>query len=452
MLPDDTHNPWPAAFSARMEEQLGNEWPAFVAAHERPSPVSIRLNPAKGWSASDKTAVPWALDGRYLESRPSFNLEPAFHAGAYYVQEASSMFLEQAFLQIGGNKPGLHVLDLCAAPGGKSTHLLSMMSADSLLVSNEVIKARAAVLSVNVQKWGHNNVIVTSSDPQAFASIESFFDIAVVDAPCSGEGMFRKEASAIENWSTENIEHCARRQQRIIEEVWPSIRPGGYLIYSTCTYNERENEECLQALLNRDDAAAVTLNINPSWRIAEGTANAVTYRLYPHRVDGEGLCMAVVQKTSGNPVGRSKKNADTLDKVAAKPAAEIRQWLTRDCALFAFNDDIRALQPNHDQLLAFLTRRLYIVNAGTCLGSVKHHKIVPAHAAALSVYLNHERFNVLDVDRETALRFLRKESIDAASSPRGFTLVRFEGLGLGWINVIDKRTNNLYPWRVVVSP
>ncbi|MGC3948552.1 MAG: RsmB/NOP family class I SAM-dependent RNA methyltransferase [Chryseolinea sp.] len=293
---------WPATFEETMKAQLGHEWPAFVAAHEKPAPVSIRLNPLKQSDVKTDGQVPWSAFGHYLPQRPSFTFDPRFHAGAYYVQEASSMFLEQAFRQIGGSDDNLTVLDLCAAPGGKSTHLLSLMAPTSMLVSNEVIRARASILSENIQKWGLHNVVVTSSDPQQFSTLESVFDIAVVDAPCSGEGLFRKDPSAVDSWSPENVVLCSRRQRRILEDIWPSIKYNGYLIYATCTYNEQENEENLSWLLEREDAQSVAINTSEDWNVTAVERQRIKgYHFYPHKVKGEGFFMAVIRKTSGSP-------------------------------------------------------------------------------------------------------------------------------------------------------
>ena len=184
-----------------------------------------------------------------FNERPSFTLDPSFHGGKYYVQEASSMFLEQAFCATYQfSRIALNVLDLCAAPGGKSTHLLSLMNKNSLLVSNEVIQSRAAILSENIQKWGHGNVIVTNNDPKDFQRLPGFFDVIVVDAPCSGEGLFRKDPNALKEWSEDVVALCSRRQRRILNDVWPTLKTGGLLIYSTCTYNADENEENLKWL------------------------------------------------------------------------------------------------------------------------------------------------------------------------------------------------------------
>jgi 16S rRNA C967 or C1407 C5-methylase (RsmB/RsmF family)/NOL1/NOP2/fmu family ribosome biogenesis protein len=441
---------FPSSFSDTMKAQLGGEWSAFDAAHDAAPPVSIRLNPRKQAAIVTDRPVPWSRYGHYLAQRPSFTFDPRFHAGAYYVQEASSMFLEQAFMQIGGDAEGLTVLDLCAAPGGKSTHLLSLMSPESTLVSNEVIRTRATILSENIQKWGAHNAIVTSSDPQQFSALESVFDIAVVDAPCSGEGLFRKDPSAIDAWSPENVELCARRQHRILEDIWPAIKNGGFLIYSTCTYNQLENESNLTQLLSQGDAQSFSLDIDPAWNVTPVNLNGVqAYRFYPHKTTGEGFFLAVMRKTSGAMAPRMKASGD-LAKVPARIEEEIRTWLNVPLRYFLHKEEIRAVPLYGEKLLGHLSRHLYIVNAGTLIGTAKQNKVVPAHAAALSVHLDQGRWSQYDVDHDTAIRYLRKEAITAADLPRGFALVKYQGLPLGWINVLDTRANNLYPaeWRI----
>ena len=217
-----------------MRARLQDQWPAFQLSLQESSPTSIRLNPLKKSKVPEKK-IPWTETGYYLEQRPRFTLDPLFHAGAYYVQEASSMLMEQGVRQSMDVTQPILALDLCASPGGKSTHLLSLLSADSFLVSNEVIRARASVLSENIQKWGYENVLVTNNDPIDFQLLPGFFDLIVVDAPCSGEGLFRKDQAAMKEWSVDNVQLCAQRQQRIVADVWPSLKEEGILLYSTCT-------------------------------------------------------------------------------------------------------------------------------------------------------------------------------------------------------------------------
>lgn len=216
---------------------------ALLNALDAPSPVSIRWNPYKSGPATDGTPVPWNRYGRYLASRPSFTADPLFHAGAYYVQEASSMFVEHILRSAMPETEGLRILDACAAPGGKTTIYSTLAGAEGIVVANEVVRSRAAVLADNVRKWGIGNTVVTSNDTAHFTPLREWFDVVAVDAPCSGEGMFRKNPDARSEWSTANTEMCAARQRRIVSDLWDALKPGGILIYSTCTFNRRENED-----------------------------------------------------------------------------------------------------------------------------------------------------------------------------------------------------------------
>ena len=237
--------PLPELFRSRTTESLGTSEAErlFAALDNGESPVSIRFNPYKIGSQPEGRQVPWCRYGYYLDERPQFTLDPAFHGGAYYVQEASSMFLEAIFRQIFEPDAAPRILDLCAAPGGKTTLLSTLAGAEGLVVANEVIRQRASVLAANAVKWGIGNIVVTNNDPAHFAPFEHYFDLIAVDAPCSGEGMFRKDPAARTEWSEQGVKLCAARQRRILSDIWGSLRPGGILIYSTCTFNAAENEE-----------------------------------------------------------------------------------------------------------------------------------------------------------------------------------------------------------------
>ena len=291
---------FPTAFESRMRYSLGSAWDLFASAHKVSLPVTIRINPEKYKTSQETRAVPWSAYGRYLPERPVFTLDPFFHAGAYYVQEASSMFLEQAFTQIADPKQPLMVLDLCAAPGGKSTPLLSLINQKSLLVADAVIRSRAITLQENIQKWGNSNVVVTNNDPQDFQRLEGLFDMIIIDAPCSGEGLFRKDPRAIKEWSPDQVALCSKRQRRIVADIWPTLKEDGILIYSTCTYNTLENEENLKWLKSSCDVAFLPLQLEDGWGIETIAQDGIVgYRFYPHRVDGEGLFMAVMRKKEG---------------------------------------------------------------------------------------------------------------------------------------------------------
>lgn len=283
---------FPAEFINGLRESLGpGRADRIVAALAAEPEVSVRVNPFKLSLAAlrehfDPLAgepVPWAAEEAfYLRERPSFTLDPLFHAGAYYVQEASSMYvgvlLERALTAL-GRRTGLHVLDLCAAPGGKTTQLLSHLDDTSLLVANEVVPARATVLAENVARWGCSNVAVTQSDPSAFTAMRGFFDVVVTDVPCSGEGMFRKDERAVAEWSPDAVRLCAARQRRIVGDVWPALAAGGYLIYSTCTFNPFEDED------------------NVAWICAELGGSCLEMRhFYPGEDRGEGFFAALIHK------------------------------------------------------------------------------------------------------------------------------------------------------------
>ncbi|MEX2233333.1 MAG: RsmB/NOP family class I SAM-dependent RNA methyltransferase, partial [Cyclobacteriaceae bacterium] len=261
--------PLPVKFEESIHRKLGGALPGFLKSLQEPPPVSIRIHPVKSQHQIADERVPWSKYGEYLPTRPQFTLDPLFHAGSYYVQEASSMFLEQALKQSVNLDQSLNVLDLCAAPGGKSTHLLSLLNRDSLLVSNEAIRSRASILSENIQKWGYPNTIVTNNDPADFRKLKGFFDVIVIDAPCSGEGLFRKNPDAMDEWSPENVQLCAGRQKRILSDAWDSLRENGVLIYCTCTYNESENEDNLRWLQENYSVEFLKLSTDPSWGVDE---------------------------------------------------------------------------------------------------------------------------------------------------------------------------------------
>jgi len=448
------HPSLPKEFEDTVRIKLGTSFDHFVASLQQPSPVSIRLNPHKPFTQEGE-AVAWSGFGKYLNERPVFTLDPAFHAGAYYVQEASSMFLEQAILQsIDCTKP-IRVLDLCAAPGGKSTHLLSLLHKESLLVSNEVIRSRASILSENIQKWGHTHVVVTNNDPEDFSALQGFFDVIVVDAPCSGEGLFRKDPEAIHEWSPANVDLCSRRQRRILEDVWPALKTNGIIIYCTCTYNEHENEETLHWLNKHHTVESVELNIDKSWNIETvKEKNLIGYRFYPHRVKGEGFFLSAFRKKDVQTEARMKIKK-SLTVPPKKIVEQLREWVTgSDFGFYVWNDIVHTIPFASQEEIEYLIEHLKIVLAGTPLTSVKHDKLIPEHASALAIDFNRDNFQQISLNLEEAIQYLRKESIQV-DAPKGFALVTYNNLPLGWINVLDSRVNNLYPkeWRIrMASP
>lgn len=442
----------PEDFQSAMEKKLGSEFPDFLASLEQQPPVSIRINPEKPASVKTDSDVLWTKSGKYLNTRPGFTFDPLFHSGCYYVQEASSMFLEQAFRQTIDSDKAITVLDLSAAPGGKSTHILSLLNSNSLLVSNEVIRSRASILNENILKWGHANVIVTNNDPEHFQSLPGFFDAIVVDAPCSGEGLFRKDPQAVDQWSSENVALCAARQKRILADIWPSLKENGILIYCTCTHNEQENEENLTWLLSEHEPEFIALKTEESWGIEEvSNGEIIGYRFYPHRVRGEGFFLSVMRKKENTASSRTKLK-QKLVPAPKKYIQTLSGWIQNSEAFefYQHNEFVFVLPKECIQKAETISQHLKIVNPGTTLASVKHDKFIPEHAAALSIHLNRLHFPQVSFNYDDAIKFLRKDVLGPVDGTKGFCLVTYENAPLGWLNNLGTRVNNLYPneWRI----
>ena len=449
----------PVAFEEAMRQLLGEGYADFREALLGEPAVSIRLNKSKCTATPDYERVPWATDGYYLPERPQFTFDPLFHAGCYYVQEASSMFVEQAVKQ--HLQEARVALDLCAAPGGKSTLLRSLLPDDCVLVSNEVMRPRAQVLAENISKWGHPRCFVTSNYPADFTPLGETFDLILVDAPCSGEGMFRKDEVAVAEWSPENVEVCWKRQRDILTDIWPTLRPGGLLIYSTCTFNTQEDEENVRWMMNELGAELLPISIDDSWGITPSLVPDVphAYRFLPGRTRGEGFFLAVVRKGEGASVadaprgGKGKKK----DKKGKQPAiavpTECKQWLA-DSSSYTYKvigTEVVALPCDMEPLYAVLSEQLYLIKAGITLAELKGRDTLPTHDLAMSTALRAEAFASCELSYAEALRYLRREAITLpADTPRGFVLVTYRDVPLGFVKNLGNRANNLYPneWRI----
>lgn len=437
----------PKAFTTRMHQLLPKEFNSFMDSLDRAAHVSVRLHPLKK-SYINGEPVSWCNTGRYLDERPQFTLDPFFHGGAYYVQEASSMFLEHVIRQLGLDLKPVRILDAAAAPGGKSTHLLSLVHPESLLVANEVIQSRVSVLKENIIKWGYPNAVITHNDPSDFSPITGFFDAIVLDAPCSGEGLFRKEPHAVSHWSPENVVLCSRRQKRILSDLWPTLKEGGYLIYSTCTFNTLENEENILWLIAEKKARPVSVNIPVDWGVVSSD-KIPGYRFYPHRLKGEGFFVAIVQKTAPE---HTRPGRAHLQGIPQQHHELVHSFIQAPFDTFFFEQKGKiAFAPAAlHQDIAFVSRMLRVMSAGSSVAEIKHSKMIPEHELAMSVYLKTDAFPVISLSRDEALTYLRKETISRSAASKGFHLALYEGLPLGWLNVLSGRTNNLYPsaWRI----
>ncbi len=424
---------------------------AFEAVHHSPQQVtSVRINPGKlktqlnspiGEPASPavlEEKIPWTEYGYYLDRRPSFTFDPLFHAGCYYVQEASSMFLEQAVKQHTDLAKPLKILDLSAAPGGKSTHILSLINEESLLVSNEVIQSRARILKENIIKWGRSNVVVTNNDPRDFSRLENYFDIVVVDAPCSGSGLFRRDPTAIEEWNLNNVQLCSQRQQRILADVWPALRQGGLLVYSTCSYSEEENEALVSWMRSNLQAESLVLSIAASWGIIESEG----YRFWPDKVRGEGFFLSCLRKTSGDEQSaiRPKKITGT-DK---KTLDILRQWTDEDDFFFRYENTIYAWPLYSVNDIGFILEKMKVLYSGTRVGELMRDKLVPDHALALRIQ-NKIDLPTVEVDYSTAIQYLQRKEISLDTTQKGWHLLNYRGHSLGWVNILASRINNYYP-------
>ena len=391
----------PADFTASTRQLMGDErFERYLQSFEEPAPVSIRLNPkrAEGMLPIDGEQVPWCRNGYYLKERPNFTFDPLFHAGCYYVQEAASMFLDEVLRQITQKEPSLLCnLDLCAAPGGKSTLLRAALPADCVLYSNEPIRNRASILLENVTKWGYENHIVTNAYPKDYRRAKMRFDLILCDVPCSGEGMFRKDPATISEWSPQHVEKCCQLQREIVSDAWACLNEGGILIYSTCTFNTKENEENIRWILSEYDAEVIPIETKPEWNITgsllEGFTHPV-YRFIPGISRGEGLFLCALRKMRNEKGEMGNGN---------------EKWLNERAK------DISSFHHLHSSLL-----------------------------------IAHSSFKI-DLSYQDSMKFLRGEAIVLPpDTPRGEVTVMFMGHPLGQVKNIGTRANNLYPkpWRI----
>jgi len=389
----------PEDFIRETRQLMGEErFNRYLGAFEEEAPVSIRLNLHKGTGtlcAQESSAqsscplvqVSWCPEGFYLEGRPQFTFDPLFHAGCYYVQEAASMFVCHILRSLFTIHYSLStVLDLCAAPGGKSTAMRSVLPEECVLVSNEPVPTRAQILLENITKWGAPNCIVTNNYPRDFRKAKAKFDLILCDVPCSGEGMFRKDPATISEWSLQNVEKCWRLQREIVSDAWECLNPGGIMIYSTCTFNTKENEENVRWIMDTYDAEPIAIPTDPSWNITGSLLpgfDAPVYRFIPGITKGEGLFVCALRKGINN----------------------------HNYSLLINNPSLKRLTPD--------------------LPQGDFPQVDLPYSEALK-YLRGEAL-VLPAD-----------------TPRGFVTVTYKGIALGPVKNIGNRANNLYPkpWRI----
>lgn len=455
----------PEAFIRLITQDLGQEEAErLLESLETAPPTSIRLNQKKATDAAllplqGAQAIAWCPWGYYLPSRPVFTGDPLFHAGHYYVQEASSMLLYQVKQLLDESAP-ITALDLCAAPGGKSSLLLDMLPEGSTLLSNEVVPQRAHILTENLQKWGNPNSIITSVYPDRLGRLRNQFDLILVDAPCSGEGMFRKDPAARSEWSASSPQVCAERQRSIIDDIWHTLRDGGLFVYSTCTINRAENEDIVAYILDQYEASAVDLGEigGGVWR--SPLSSAPCYRMLPHRVEGEGLFMAVFRKGDLQELYRTNeaKKSKTRLKPKGTPSdipQEVKGWLSQsdtDWCWERVDEQVVAYPKSQENLLyALRNAKITPLSYGVPVAEIKGKSVIPLAPLALSSQLSREAFDEVEVDLPTAIAYLSKETFTLSSDiSHGIKLICYQSVPIGFAKHLGNRTNNLYPthWRI----
>ncbi len=468
----------PQDFIRRMEQMLGEESPAFFAGFEKEKAYGLRLNPLKngGFLSSANlpftlSPVPWAKEGFYANAEERPGRHALHEAGAYYIQEPSAM----AVAALLDPQPGEIICDFCAAPGGKSTGIAGRMAGKGLLVSNEIFPARAKILSQNIERLGIANCVVTNEPPEKMSqSFPEFFDKILVDAPCSGEGMFRKDPQAIAEWKPSLVEFCRKRQEMILEEAEKMLRPGGILVYSTCTFAPEENERQVGHFLQRhpdyvledwrdilpDDCGLEGGRtwLRPSHSANDGTNQLEcplaerTLRLWPHRLPGEGHFAARLRKHGEpSPMKENKykkkpskkyENFHTFykDFLALDPAIGSASAAFHEKGrLHAFGEELYLIPPAMKSLSG-----IKILRAGLQLGSEKKNRFQPSHALAMAL-LPQEAVQVHQCNGESILAYLRGESLPCDSSLRSWTLVTYQGFSIGWGKASQGTLKNHYP-------
>lgn len=440
--------PLPKAFVESMREQLGEDAECLFEALDTEPAVSIRLNPAKPANTFDGEQVGWCQWGRYLDERPQFTLDPMLHGGAYYVQEASSQFVAHLLSKL--DLTGRRVLDMCAAPGGKTTIYSTLVGCEGLVVANDINHGRAMALADNVQRWGMGNVVVTCNEPSHIGAFKHWFDVVAVDAPCSGEGMFRKMEEARTEWTASSPEQCAMRQREILAEAWEVLRPGGTLLYSTCTFNSTEDEgivEWLTMEYGEELEVSERVETMEEWGIVRSDIGPwQCFHFYPHKSRGEGFFAAIARKRDGVVHCSMPKARRKLFSLPAKADLhELELWVDGGHTFRVIGDDVYAYNTHVVDDVIALSEYLSVVYSGVSMGRIFKKRLKPEHALALYVGLNRDAVPVVDVSLSDAQDFLRRHDIAAGQFEEGINVVAYMGIPIGFVKRIGVRCNNMYP-------
>lgn len=439
--PSAFSQPLPRDFIQWAIDRFGHEHEKFIAAFNEDPVLAVRRNPGKASKLHfTGETVPWCTEGMYLNERPNFARDPWWHAGAYYVQDASSMILGQVIQQCILPEAPV-VLDMCGAPGGKATLAIDQLPEDGVLVANEVIRNRFPALLHNLIRWGDPRAFATNLDPSFFRKKKTLFDLVLVDAPCSGEGLFRKDPEASSHWSVEHVNHCSLRQKRILSDADQCLKNGGYLIYSTCTYNETENFGSLQELIKSGKYESVPVPLDHSWGITALQKDGVFgYSCYPHLVRGEGFFFTLLKKKQmeGTP---SRKSSNIKIRTNQKWPVDLQP---DDPGLVCEKgEELFYLRKESQSAFSKLDGIRDRMKPALILGRFKGKDPVPDHALAQA--RGTEGLPSIELELENAIKFLKKEPFVLENTEPGWLRVTYRGLGLGWIKVLQNRINNYYP-------
>ncbi|MDE6290359.1 MAG: RsmB/NOP family class I SAM-dependent RNA methyltransferase [Muribaculaceae bacterium] len=421
--------------------------------------TSVRLNLRKYPEVlpyPDVTPVAWCRSGFYLTKRPYFTLNPQLHAGVFYVQDASSMVYESIVGSIVGDAP-ISVCDLCAAPGGKTTAMLNALPDGSVMLANEFTSSRANILKENLCKYGYPDIIITNTDTSRLAALKGRFDIVAVDAPCSGEGMMRKDETARTQWSEGLIRQCADLQRKIIENAVEMLAPGGYLIYSTCTFNTTEDEDNAAWIAETFDLRPIDTGLAGKYGIqGEVKGEIPCLRFMPGFTRGEGLFMALFKRPDDTSVGtgvnnpKKKGKREKAEKIDPKMMSTAKSWIDGNFEIRDHDGRLLALSPATASLLDIIPKGVRIISAGVEIGEIKGKDIIPSHWLAMSTSIG-ELFPKIELSKEEALLYLSKESLKLPeNTPKGYIIATHMGFPLGFLKNLGNRANNLYPgeWRI----
>ena len=447
----------PEGFKTLIGAEIGKETAeALFSALSGEPEISVRLNRRKPTAQppyAGMEPVGWCTSGHYLPERPQFTFNPLLHAGTFYVQDASSMIYETITESITGDSP-VKVCDLCAAPGGKTTAILNALPDKSVMLANEFVSSRANILKENLCKYGYPEIVITNCDTGKLSALKNYFDIVAVDAPCSGEGMMRKDETARSQWSEGLVRQCAALQKEILANAVELLAPGGHLIYSTCTFNTTEDEDNAAWIADNLGLTPIDTGLAGKHGIMSQLKGEIPcLRFMPGFTKGEGLFAAVFKKPEG-PDGvsttyggkkKGKGNKERKEKINPGILNLAKSWIKGDFEIINHDGHLLALTPATTALLEAIPKRVRIISAGVEIGEIKGKDLIPSHQLALSTSMAHP-FPEVELTKEEALTFLSREAITLpADTPKGFVTVTYSGYPLGFLKNLGTRSNNLYP-------